>query len=251
MRYASREEMLTAYGPFAALFEPMDGLDTPYLTFLGPGAGAEAPIRLVQAAVATREGRDCVFVLLRDPNWRAQLVGAVAVYLHASRPAIEELWRAFDGGSWVSPQLAAVLSLRDGDFVDGAIVRVRQGCPVAIDPTYVYLHGAAQRVRPQWSFAPIGESRRCPPCVAGRRRPRSSGGSGTAGRQADPALDCRGRRPLSGHRSEVANESRGVLQHLNRPQRRPNNAQIDRSYADTRPGFGRGSVACRSAYMAC
>lgn len=138
MRYASREEMLTAYGPFAALFEPMDGLDTPYLTFLGPGAGAEAPIRLVQAAVATREGRDCVFVLLRDPNWRAQLVGAVAVYLHASRPAIEELWRAFDGGSWVSPQLAAVLSLRDGDFVDGAIVRVRQGCPVAIDPTYVY-----------------------------------------------------------------------------------------------------------------
>jgi hypothetical protein len=150
--------MLTAYGPFAGLFEPMDGITTPpYLSLLGPGAHAEAPIRLIRAAVGSREGRHCVLVLLRDPNWRAQLVGAVAVYLQPSRPAIAQLWRAFDGGSWVSPQLPAVLSLRDDDFVDDAIVRLWQGCPVAIDRAYVF-DSAAELHSAQGPSGPLRRS---------------------------------------------------------------------------------------------
>jgi len=40
------------------------------------------------------------------------------------------LWRAFDGGSWVSPQLASIAFLVDRDFEQASRVRIEAGCPI-------------------------------------------------------------------------------------------------------------------------
>lgn len=69
--------------------------------------------------------------LLDEANWRPHLVAAVALsVLGYNRTAFAKLWSAFDAGSWVTPQLAAVAYLRDPDFLDKARVRVQARCPV-------------------------------------------------------------------------------------------------------------------------
>jgi hypothetical protein len=58
-----------------------------------------------------------IIELLEEGNWRAQLVGAVAVALHGpSDESVQALWAAIDRGSWVSPQLVAAASLVDPLF---------------------------------------------------------------------------------------------------------------------------------------
>ena len=53
--------------------------------------------------------------------------------------AVTQAWRAFDSGSWVSPQLAAMLSLVDPDFATLAIDRLERGCPLSHDQDYEIL----------------------------------------------------------------------------------------------------------------
>lgn len=88
----------------------------------------------VRAALADG-GADQVLTMLRKPNWRPQLVGAVAVLVQgqASAEAVEALWHACDAGSWVSPQLAATLSLVDPAFLAEAKRRILARCQIGDD----------------------------------------------------------------------------------------------------------------------
>jgi hypothetical protein len=44
--------------------------------------------------------------------------------------AVAALWRSFDRGSWVMPQLAAVAYLADPEFAARARTRIEHGCPL-------------------------------------------------------------------------------------------------------------------------
>jgi len=78
---------------------------------------------------------DYVLFMLHEPDWRPQLVGAVAAFLGVRSAAIiSQLWLAFDTGSWVSPQLAAVLSRVDPKFADHAVSRLAERCPTIANP---------------------------------------------------------------------------------------------------------------------
>lgn len=73
--------------------------------------------RVGRAADPPRE----VAALLDDPDWRAQLVGVVAALVCPPDAWLDErLWSALDRGSFVSPQLAVAVYLRDPLFVGRA-----------------------------------------------------------------------------------------------------------------------------------
>lgn len=72
-----------------------------------------------------------VDAMLFSPDWQAHLVASVAIGLGAaSGKTLAALWRAFDRGSFVSPQLAALASLVDDDFDAKARQRLTKGCPI-------------------------------------------------------------------------------------------------------------------------
>jgi hypothetical protein len=71
---------------------------------------------------------NAVRILLEQRDWRMHLVAAVAVYLceNVMPLLIEATWEAFDNDSWVTPQLAVILSLVDTQFHVAAIERLKQ-----------------------------------------------------------------------------------------------------------------------------
>lgn len=90
-------------------------------------------IKALVTSKAVSEGE--TLFLIDDPDWRPHLVGMSAVYLGMrSNELVEHLWAAFDRGSWVSPQLAAVLSLVDNDFDSKAMVRLEKYCQISDTP---------------------------------------------------------------------------------------------------------------------
>lgn len=60
---------------------------------------------------------------------RAQLVAAMGLGA-ANEESRDALWRAFDSGSWVSPQLVAVAFLVDENFEDRSRQRIEAGCRI-------------------------------------------------------------------------------------------------------------------------
>jgi len=138
MHYESREEMLAAFGPYAALFEPLQDVVLPYLTLLHMGDGARKVVQCIKDVVGSNEDLEAATsVLLRDENWRPHLVGAVAVYLGVqTAETLEQVWRTLDAGSWVVPQLAAVLSLVDRHFLTASLERLTKRCPIIKYPDY-------------------------------------------------------------------------------------------------------------------
>jgi hypothetical protein len=127
----TREEMLAAFGPFAVVFEPIRDDKTPYLSLLHLHAQRVAVvIDLIRAASRNDDSEPYILALLRDVNWRPHLVGAIASYFRKTDATVAQMWRAVDGGSWVTPQLSAVLSLIDDSFVDRALERLASHCPL-------------------------------------------------------------------------------------------------------------------------
>jgi hypothetical protein len=93
--------------------------------------GCEREIRIVREAVGAQEVEPTIRAMLADPNWRPNLVAAVAVlFLPPDGRLAAPLWQALDEGSWVSPQLAVVLSLHDPGFAEAAIRRAWRQCPM-------------------------------------------------------------------------------------------------------------------------
>lgn len=129
--------MLDAFGQFAVVFEPMGDDRTPYLCLLH--LHDERSVNVVNAIRGATEhdsADNCIVTLLRDVDWRPHLVGAIAAHFRPSANAIAQMWAALDAGSWVTPQLAAILTNCDSAFRDRALDRLNSLCPHSNDPEY-------------------------------------------------------------------------------------------------------------------
>lgn len=88
---------------------------------------------------------------LLEQGWREQIVGGVASLFHPEPKACLPLvWRAFDSGSWASPQLGVCAMLLDPEDPSEAHRRLLMRCPVysqhleGTDPMWRHVvHGSA------------------------------------------------------------------------------------------------------------
>ncbi|MFT4252685.1 MAG: hypothetical protein QM608_09390 [Caulobacter sp.] len=120
------------FGAFARVFEEGRYLDLLHLD--APAPAIDLIRSIVGADPSAREG-EVVALLRPDSFWRAQLVGVAAVLSGVSGPAtLAAVWRALEHPSWVSPQLAATLSLVDPAFIAGAQRRLDSLCHVDAEP---------------------------------------------------------------------------------------------------------------------
>lgn len=107
-------------GSFAQLFEPSPTGNAYYMSLLAlDGDNArEALERVAQGLKLSPHSEDeLVTLLYPDRGWRQNLVGLTGVVLRGSfNRLVAALWKAFDAGSWVMPQLAVAAFLRDPDF---------------------------------------------------------------------------------------------------------------------------------------
>jgi hypothetical protein len=120
------------FGPFASVFEKEE-LEVPgYLKLLHLGGdGNQAVIDRIERAFRVGDPRPWVTNLLQEPNWRPNLVGAVA-FLFDDNEMLDRglLWHAIDVGSWVTPQLVVTAYFTDTNFSSEVRDRVDKKCPV-------------------------------------------------------------------------------------------------------------------------
>ena len=147
---SSTEAPFAKYPAFQPMFERAEDVPVPvYLVLLNVSIGSEIAITILRRILeGDTELMPQVVALLADFNWRPQLVGAVAMGLGAANEESRDaLWRAFDSGSWVSPQLAAIAFLVDEDFEARSRLRIEAGCPINLDRLrgldWVVRHSAA------------------------------------------------------------------------------------------------------------
>lgn len=137
--------MADRYPSFALLFRPMrDSVGVSVCLKLLNLGGREAEDAVAAVRMAMQQSADLdaeLLALLDEVDWRAHLPAAVAIGLgYADSRVVEALWRAFDRGSWVSPQLAAAAFLADPHFQARARQRIEMRCSVdvarlvALDP---------------------------------------------------------------------------------------------------------------------
>jgi hypothetical protein len=116
---------------FAPVFSNGDLAVPGYLVLLNLASPIEVQIVLerIERALLADDAPDAVAAMLRDLNWRPQLVAGVSMLLASAGDPLRDpamialLWDAIDGDSWVVPQLVAVAALVDPDF--GAHARER------------------------------------------------------------------------------------------------------------------------------
>lgn len=90
-----------------------------------------ATVRLVRQCANIDADRSATLSLLSDVNWRPTLVAAVAAaFLPPDTRVTDALWHRFDTGSWVVPQIAAILASIDPDFQLQAQLRLEAHCPL-------------------------------------------------------------------------------------------------------------------------
>jgi hypothetical protein len=123
------------FGILWPLFEPLPrSASVPgYLTLLHlqPREAKTAISVIMECCRKSPDAHQDIGRLFDQPDWRPHLVAAVALAAFGyDENTLIKLWSAFDSGSWVTPQLAAVAYLRDPDFAENARVRVRARCPV-------------------------------------------------------------------------------------------------------------------------
>jgi len=121
------------FGPFAALFR-RDGAYLPFLRMNSPNV-QNALTNLSDVLRSSDDAHGYIELMLQGRNWRPHLVASVAALLSHDRASYgSALWRAFDYGSWVAPQLAVVLYFSDPEFGREAKHRVASRCPVTAAP---------------------------------------------------------------------------------------------------------------------
>jgi hypothetical protein len=122
------------FGPFAAFWRDRP---TAYLSFLGMSAPDVQPALTTLSDVlrTSTDGRRYIEVMLQGRNWRPHLVASVAALLSPDRTTYSTaLWRTFDRGSWVAPQLAVALYFTDPAFSREAKDRIVDLCTVTAAP---------------------------------------------------------------------------------------------------------------------
>jgi hypothetical protein len=88
----------------------------------------------IAEARARTDHRGYINLLLDDRNWRSHLIGlAAALVSDDAETYASVLWRAFDRGSWVAPQLAVSLYCSDPRFIEEAKRRIALRCPILDD----------------------------------------------------------------------------------------------------------------------
>ena len=122
---------------FRPMFEKADGAPiATYMELLDLGVNSKSAVtKMRQLLQSNRDLTSEIIALLEDINWRPQIVAAVAMGLSKkyALSCCDALWKAFDSGSWVLPQLAAVAFLVDSDFQKQARLRIEAGCPINSD----------------------------------------------------------------------------------------------------------------------
>jgi len=115
------------FGSFWRIFQSgPDGVPI-YLKFLHfRSEDADEPLKSLSNALAEESSKELQLLkLLKDQNWRAQLVGAIATALHGPSPTlVATLWNAIEEGSWVGPQLSVAVFLVDPQFESHAKERI-------------------------------------------------------------------------------------------------------------------------------
>jgi hypothetical protein len=125
------------FSSFVPVFESInpDILGEPVwhsLFYWSSDAEARAVLDLLRQSIASSDNASAeVANLLKELHWCYQFIGAMAILMgNATTETIQELWRAFDSGSWVLPQLAVVAFYGDPDFAIQARRRIKTGCPI-------------------------------------------------------------------------------------------------------------------------
>ena len=115
----------SVFGPFASAFEKGDYVP-PYLELLGLKASPSLQTAITRIETALQQGDSArwIAVLLRDGNWRPNLVGAMAMVLDPDAADCALLWEAIDRGSWVIPQLVIAAAIVDPTIRDRIRARV-------------------------------------------------------------------------------------------------------------------------------
>lgn len=118
---------MTEFGSFSKLFDDK-GL---YLTLLNlhTPETSRALEEVKKAGEQSPDIQEELSKLFCEPDWRPHLVAAATLaFIKPAKPNFASAWEAFDQGSWVCPQLAAVLALYDKNFKSEAIKRLILGC---------------------------------------------------------------------------------------------------------------------------
>jgi len=91
---------------------------------------------LVEIAGIIRQG-DCrpwIRALFESADYSAQVIGAFACLVKPDPESLGCLWKAIDGGTWITPQLAVVAYLTDPEFAARAQARIEARCPISPPP---------------------------------------------------------------------------------------------------------------------
>jgi hypothetical protein len=125
---------LEKFGPFASAFENGQLAVPGYLALLNlDGPDTDVVIDRIQSSMRSEDLVRWVDALFDDPNWRAHLVGAIAVLLDGgARLTAAPLWGAIDAGSWVTPQLVVTAYFADPNFPEHLIARLDHRCEIAV-----------------------------------------------------------------------------------------------------------------------
>ena len=118
---------MNEFGSFAKLFDEQ----VLYLTLLHLHTPETSlALKTVKEAVGISPDLKAeISRLFGESIWRPHLVAASALgFTKPTTAVITPAWNAFDQGSWVCPQLAAVLSLYDKSFKQQAIKRLIMAC---------------------------------------------------------------------------------------------------------------------------
>src|SRR5438105_2780978 len=135
------KEALKGFPTFKSVFEVENSRLPAYYELLNIESTSGDVIKSIRRAVRTSPHLDdeLVAMLLSELGWRIELIGlvALAVVGYRSRP-VEALWKTFDEGSWLAPQLAAGASIVDPDFRAKANARLERVnlLAVAAEPTF-------------------------------------------------------------------------------------------------------------------
>jgi hypothetical protein len=124
------------FGPFEVMFSG-DRPSGAYLSFLGMGTphARRALTTLSEVLRSTDDAHRYIELMLQGRNWRPHLVASVAILMSPDRAGYTSaLWRTFDYGSWVAPQLAVVLYFSDPEFGREAKHRIASRCPLTAAP---------------------------------------------------------------------------------------------------------------------
>ena len=117
------------FGSFAQLFTE----EVLYLHLLNLGDATKAITTIQKVIQESNDLEKEIQNLLENINWRPHLVAGVALLMIDSMNLSADVWKAFDRGSWVNPQLAVIAFFHDPDFSQRARERLEKRCPIGLE----------------------------------------------------------------------------------------------------------------------